>query len=163
MLQNIVLIFLSSIFMGFIIARIFSARVLNRLGIVLGILSIILLILFYNLGSEIMLIYISTGIQGLICGQGFIVILSPSLLKSKRYPGDDPTQSPGRNWLWVGTGKPGSQNGYWVNQLKYEVLKPHMDRNESLLLHWEYRTQRGRQYRFLPDGSIIQKPKGVRS
>lgn len=71
-----------------------------------------------------------------------------------KYPGDDPTVSPGEEWEWRGP----EDKGSWYNPNTGETLHPDLNHPEPEGPHWDYIPYKnGPQYRILPDGSIIPK------
>jgi hypothetical protein len=80
---------------------------------------------------------------------------SPHIFPSA-YPGD-PTQPPGPDWEWRGSGPPGSSRGSWYNPNTDESLHPDLSHPGPIGPHWDYVAPDGTQWRIFPDGTIQPK------
>lgn len=69
----------------------------------------------------------------------------------------DPTQSPGKDWVWKGNGPPGSGNGSWYNTVTKEVLYPDLQHPPGIPPHWDYRDPTGQWWRCYADGTFEKK------
>lgn len=75
-----------------------------------------------------------------------------------KYPGNDPSKSPGPDWEWRGKGDPGSGQGSWYNPKTGESLHPDLSHPDPIGPHWDYQPYRGGpEYRLLPDGTLQPK------
>ncbi len=108
-----------------------------------------------------------------ILATGFIVYeieessnSKPSLLRTEektpdvKYPGNDPTKSPGSDWEWKGKGAQGSSKGNYVNPRTGESLHPdleHPTEGKGIGPHWDYKSPGGKWYRLFPNGEIQPK------
>lgn len=68
----------------------------------------------------------------------------------------DLSKSPGKGFIWKGSGAPGSSQGSWVNSKTGEVYHPDLNHPAPVGPHVDY-TVNGDVYRIFPDGTI--KPK----
>jgi hypothetical protein len=60
-----------------------------------------------------------------------------------KHPGNDPTQSPGKDWEWRGNGDPGSGNGSWYNKNTGDSLHNDLSHGEPYGPHWDLSGPRG--------------------
>ena len=60
-----------------------------------------------------------------------------------KYPGDDPTKSPGKGFEWRGRGDPASGNGSWYNPGTGESWHPDLNHGPPIGPHWDYTPSRG--------------------
>jgi RHS repeat-associated protein len=68
----------------------------------------------------------------------------------------NPADAPGPDWVWKGSGPPGSPQGQWTRPGTPEYL--HWDPNEkSYGPHWDWRDVHGNEWRIFPDGSMKLK------
>ena len=75
-----------------------------------------------------------------------------------KFPGWDPSKSPGEGYEWRGKGEPSSGKGAWYNPKTKETLHPDLDHPEPYGPHWDYNYPGGgKGYRVYPDGSITSK------
>lgn len=74
-----------------------------------------------------------------------------------KYPGNDPSKSPGSGWEWRGKGEPGSSQGSWYNPKTKESLHPDLNHPGPIGPHWDYKAPDGKNFRLNPDGSLIPK------
>lgn len=72
--------------------------------------------------------------------------ISPSAPK----PPQNPADSPGPGWKWVGPGLPGSSGGSWVNPGTGEVLHPNLDHAAPIGPHWDWTDPSGQLWRIFP-------------
>ncbi len=78
--------------------------------------------------------------------------------KKNRYPGNDPTQSPGKDFEWRGKGDPTTGKGAWVNSKTGETLHPDLYHPQPYGPHWDYNYPgAGDGFRIYPDGSMTPK------
>ena len=70
-----------------------------------------------------------------------------------KYPGDDPTVSPGKGWEWRGP----SDKGSWYNPKTGESLRPDLNHPEPIGPHWDYKDSNGIWHRVNPDGTLAPK------
>ena len=104
----------------------------------------------------------------IVIDQGLNVVTAPSfyLIQSGsnsngsgtvlevKYPGDDPTTSPGEGWEWRGPADKGS----WYNPQTGETLHPDLHHPYPEGPHWDYIPYKnGPQYRIMPDGTVVPK------
>ena len=76
----------------------------------------------------------------------------------REYPGNDPTKSPGENFLWRGKGDPSTGKGAWVNSKTGETLHPDLNHGAPHGPHWDYNYPGGGNgFRIYPDGSMTPK------
>lgn len=80
-----------------------------------------------------------------------------SSTEQPKYPGDDPSKSPGSDWEWRGKGEPESGKGSWYNPKTEESLHPDLNHPDPIGPHWDYTAPDGTEYRLNPDGSLIPK------
>jgi hypothetical protein len=81
-------------------------------------------------------------------------------LPEVKYPGNDPTKSPGEGWEWKGKGVQGESQGSYTNPETGESLHPdlgHSTEGKGIGPHWDYKSPDGRWYRVYPDGTIQPK------
>ena len=72
-----------------------------------------------------------------------------------KFPGNDPTVSPGEGFEWRGTGPVGSPEGAWYNSNTKVTLHPNLDHPAPVGPHWDYGIKGTNEwYRIFPDGSI---------
>ena len=79
-------------------------------------------------------------------------------LPNIKYPGNDPTKSPGKDWQWKG--EQGSSQGNYTNPKTGEFLHPdlgHSTEGKGIGRHWDYKSPDGKWYRIFPDGKIQPK------
>ena len=75
-----------------------------------------------------------------------------------KYPGDDPTITPGEGYVWKGSGSPSSGQGNYVNPSTGEWLHPDLNHGPPIGPHWDYGVRGSSQtYRIFPDGTIMPK------
>ena len=75
-----------------------------------------------------------------------------------KFPGWDPSVSPGKDYEWRGKGDPASGKGSWVNPKTNEVLHPDLNHTGKIGPHWDYTFPgSGNGFRLFPDGTL--KPK----
>ena len=75
-----------------------------------------------------------------------------------KFPGWDPSKSPGENYEWRGRGDPISGKGAWVNKMTGETLHPDLNHKEPYGPHWDYNYPGGGNgFRIYPDGTMIPK------
>lgn len=75
-----------------------------------------------------------------------------------RYPGNDPTKQPGKDYEWRGKGDPVSGKGAWVNPKTGETLHPDLNHGPPHGPHWDYNYPGGgKGVRIFPDGGISPK------
>jgi len=77
-----------------------------------------------------------------------------------KYPGNDPSKSPGKDWQWKGKGKQGSSQGNYTNPNTGEYLYPdlgHSTEGKGIVPHWDYKSPDGKWYRIFPDGKMQPK------
>ena len=55
-----------------------------------------------------------------------------------KFPGWDPSKSPGEGYEWRGKGEPSSGKGAWYNPKTKETLHPDLDHPEPYGPHWDY-------------------------
>ncbi len=72
---------------------------------------------------------------------------------------NDPTQKPGPDWEWRGSGDPESGKGSYVRGPKgqTEILHPDLNHPDPLGPHWDYTDSGGNSFRIFPDGTTIPK------
>lgn len=65
----------------------------------------------------------------------------------------EPGGSPGKGWVWKGSGETGGQRGNWVNEGTNERLRwdPH---EKTYGPHWDYTDASGARWRVFPDGKV---------
>ena len=103
-----------------------------------------------------------------VIDQGLNVVTAPSVyliqggsnssvngtVPEVKYPGDDPTISPGEGWEWRGPADKGS----WYNPQTGETLHPDLHHPYPEGPHWDYIPYKnGPQYRIMPDGTVVPK------
>lgn len=75
-----------------------------------------------------------------------------------KFPGWDPTQSPGEGYEWRGKGDPSLGKGSWFNPKTREMLHPDLEHPEPYGPHWDYNyPDGGNGFRIYPDGSMTPK------
>ena len=75
-----------------------------------------------------------------------------------KFPGWDPSKSPGENYEWRGRGDPISGKGAWVNKITGETLHPDLNHKEPYGPHWDYNYPGGGNgFRIYPDVTMIPK------
>jgi RHS repeat-associated protein len=67
---------------------------------------------------------------------------------------DDPSQSPGDDWEWRGSGPPGSSDGAWHNPKTGESLHPDLDHPDPVDPHYDWISPGGERFRIYPDGRV---------
>ena len=72
----------------------------------------------------------------------------------------DPTKSPGKNWVWKGTGPIGSRQGAWYNPITDESLHPDITHPPGKPPHWGYTDPTGQRWECYPDGTYRKIGKG---
>ena len=78
--------------------------------------------------------------------------------KAPKYPGNDPSKSPGKDWEWRGPDQPGGDKGAWYNPKTGETLKPDLNHPEPIEPHWDYIPYKnGPQFRLYPNGELLPK------
>jgi len=55
-----------------------------------------------------------------------------------KFPGWDPTKSPGEGYEWRGRGEPGSKTGNWFKSETKEWLRGDLDHPDPIGPHWDY-------------------------
>jgi RHS repeat-associated protein len=70
---------------------------------------------------------------------------------------EDPSQPPGPDWEWKGTGPPGSSEGSWINPGTGEKLHPDLEHPEPVGPHFDYEPPGDQKYRVDPDGKVSPK------
>ena len=78
-------------------------------------------------------------------------------IKNIRYPGDDPTKSPGNGFEWRGKSEPSGGKGNWYNPRTGEKWNADLNHKEPIGPHWDYTDSVGNSYRVYPDGKIDKK------
>lgn len=75
-----------------------------------------------------------------------------------KFPGWDPSVSPGKNYEWRGKGDPASGRGSWVNPKTNEVLHPDLNHSGTIGPHWDYTYPgSGNGFRLFPNGTMVPK------
>ena len=74
-----------------------------------------------------------------------------------RYPGNDPTRSPGTGFEWRGQGNVRSQRGSWYNPSTGESWRADLNHRPPIRPHWDYRDSNGVEWRVFSDGTREQK------
>jgi hypothetical protein len=76
-----------------------------------------------------------------------------------KYPGNDPTVSPGEGFEWRGNGTPDSGQGNWYNPTTGEKFNPDLGHGAPIGPHWDYNfTGSGHDgWRIFPDGTTQLK------
>lgn len=75
-----------------------------------------------------------------------------------KFPGQDPSVSPGKNYEWRGKGDPASGRGSWVNPKTNEVLHPDLNHSGTIGPHWDYTYPgSGNGFRLFPNGTMVPK------
>ena len=77
--------------------------------------------------------------------------------KQPKYPGNDPTKSPGDGFEWRGKGDPASGKGSWYNPITKEYWFPDLNHPAPIKPHWDYVDPYGNGFRVYPDGHIEPK------
>ena len=68
-----------------------------------------------------------------------------------KYPGNDPTQSPGENYEWRGPDPQGGKRGGYVNIDGSDSWHPDLDHPDGIGPHWDYNDPLGYKWRIYPD------------
>lgn len=72
-----------------------------------------------------------------------------------KFPGWDPTKSPGEGYVWRGKGDPSSGKGAWYNPETKESLHPDLNHPDPYGPHWDYNYPGGGDgFRIFPDGTM---------
>lgn len=78
-------------------------------------------------------------------------------LQSIKYPGNNPSKSPGKGFEWRGKSSPGGDKGNWYNPKTREKWNPDLKHGDPIGAHWDYTDANGNKYRVYPDGHIEKK------
>ena len=70
---------------------------------------------------------------------------------------ENPTESPGDDWEWRGSGPPESNKGNWVNPDTEEWLHNDMNHGDPIGPHFDWGAPDGKDYRIFPDGRVELK------
>ncbi|MDR1841016.1 MAG: hypothetical protein LBQ86_03730, partial [Holophagales bacterium] len=68
-----------------------------------------------------------------------------------KYPGNDPTKSPGKDFEWRGRGDPASGRGNWINQKTGEAWCHNLYHSPPIGPHWDYWDASGNGFRIYED------------
>ncbi len=80
-----------------------------------------------------------------------------TLKKSIKYPGNNPSQSPGKGFEWRGNSTPDKGKGNWYNPKTREKWNADLKHGDPIGPHWDYSDAKGNSYRVFPDGRIEKK------
>ena len=80
-----------------------------------------------------------------------------TISKSIKYPGNDPTKSPGEGFEWRGKSTPDESKGNWYNTNTKERWNADLDHGDPIGPHWDYTDANGNKYRIFPDGRTEKK------
>ncbi len=69
----------------------------------------------------------------------------------------DPSQAPGEDWEWRGSGSSGGKEGSWYNPKTGESLHPDTSHPGPIGPHYDYRAPNGSKHRVYPDGRVVPK------
>ena len=76
---------------------------------------------------------------------------------SIKYPGDNPSKSPGKGFEWRGKSSPKDGKGNWYNPKTGEKWNSDLNHGEPIGPHWDYTDSNGNKYRVFPNGRIEKK------
>ena len=76
---------------------------------------------------------------------------------SIKYPGDNPSKSPGKGFEWRGKSSPKDGKGNWYNPKTGEKWNSDLSHVEPIGPHWDYTDSNGNKYRVFPNGRIEKK------
>ena len=77
--------------------------------------------------------------------------------KRIKYPGNKPTNKPGKDFEWRGNTPPEGGKGNWYNPNTHERWNPDLNHDYPIGPHWDYTDSSGNTYRVFPDGRIETK------
>lgn len=78
-------------------------------------------------------------------------------IKKIKYPGNDPSKSPGSGFEWRGRSKPSEGKGNWYNPTTGEKWNSDLNHSDPIGPHWDYTNKNGKSFRIYPDGHIEKK------
>ena len=77
--------------------------------------------------------------------------------KNIKYPGNDPSKPPDKDFEWRGKTNPNGGKGNWYNPKTGEKWNPDLNHGDPIGPHWDYTDSYGNKYRVFPDGSLVKK------
>ena len=77
--------------------------------------------------------------------------------KSIKYPGNDPSITPSKDFEWRGKSDPKGGKGTWYNLKTGEKWNSDLNHGDPIGPHWDYIDSNGNKYRVLPDGRFEKK------
>ena len=77
-----------------------------------------------------------------------------------KYPGDDPSIAPGKDFEWRGKYPPSEGNGAWYNPKTDESMHWDLNHEDPIGPHWDYIDSNGNFFRVFKDGRIEPSKKG---
>ena len=86
-----------------------------------------------------------------------LVDSAKGIKKSIKYPGNNPSKSPGKGFEWRGKSTPDKGKGNWYNPKTGEKWNSDLKHGDPIGPHWDYTDSKGKQYRVFPDGHFELK------
>lgn len=80
-----------------------------------------------------------------------------AIKKYVKYPGNNPSKSPGKGFEWRGKSTPKKGMGNWYNPKTGEKWNADLKHGDPIGPHWDYSDAKGNKYRVFPDGRIEKK------
>ena len=80
-----------------------------------------------------------------------------TVIKTVKYPGNDPGKSPGKGFEWRGKSTPNEGKGNWYNPGTGERWNSDLDHEDPIGPHWDYMDKNGNKFRVFQNGRIEKK------
>ena len=77
--------------------------------------------------------------------------------KQPKFPGNDPSKSPGENFEWRGKSTPQEGKGNWYNPKTGEKWNSDLNQGDPIGSHWDYTNSGGQSFRIYEDGRVVPK------
>ncbi len=82
---------------------------------------------------------------------------SAKIAKKVKYPGNNPSKSPGKGFEWRGKSSPKDGKGNWYNPKTGEKWNSDLGHGDPIGPHWDYTDKNGNKFRVFPDGRVEKK------